>query len=247
MKTTVGKIFVCVLLLVTTLACASLFSACSESHYFITLHDGDEAFTTVLTDEEGYVTLPTPEKQGYVFENWYYDSNLTQTYSPTDKFTEASDLYCKFVGNEYIITLDVNGGNVPETTTVTVRSGEDYTHIPIPTREYYKFIGWEYDGQIVDAGQPFTFASDVVLTATWKPVERIITYDSNGGVLLDENGNEVIGNLVSQTFVYGESRTPYSARKDGLTFIGWVTEDGKEIFTDLWISDESVTAIATYA
>ena len=67
-----------------------------------------------------------------------------------------------------IVTFDANGGSVDKTEQ-TVYYGQPYGTLPVPTLQYYKFVGWftEADGgtQIKEttpgriAGQPYALCA----------------------------------------------------------------------------------------
>ncbi len=92
----------------------------------------------------------------------------------------------------YILTFDPDGGVMPEEYDLQYVFNGEYRFdeviggFPVPTKEGYRFAGWERDADLWTDGwgtQPYTFNSDVTLTARWK--DAAITDD---GVIVEENG-----------------------------------------------------------
>lgn len=79
---------------------------------------------------------------------------------------------------EYSIHYDLNGGFIwnfyasPSFQT-ELNYTENSTHAVVditPIRPSYTLVGWEYDGNVYQAGDVITLTEDVMLTATWEPV-----------------------------------------------------------------------------
>ncbi len=56
---------------------------------------GDEHEDIVVTPSKD-VTLPTPVRDGYIFDGWYLDEELTVPYDPETKVTQSITLYAKW-------------------------------------------------------------------------------------------------------------------------------------------------------
>ena len=88
----------------------------SKSVYQITLNPNGGSIepSKILTLEGDSIFLPTPTKEGYVFEGWYEDESLTNhvdgSYSPTGN----KNLYAKWdiEGYTYSIRYIMNGGTL---------------------------------------------------------------------------------------------------------------------------------------
>ena len=141
------------------------------------------------------VSLPTPVRNGYTFDGWYTNSNLTGTkysagasYTPTKNIT----LYAKWNANTYTITLNQDGGKGGQSS-VTVVSGQvPPTLTSLPTKDGYTFGGygiysegkeeWQsvyYNADGTGNGE-YSSASDITLYAIWEPKVYDVTLYANG-------------------------------------------------------------------
>lgn len=117
-----------------------------------------------------------------------------------------------------IVTFDANGGSVDKTEQ-TVYYGQPYGTLPVPTLQYYKFVGWftEADGgtQIKET-TPVASLVNHTLYAHWEPDTCVITFDTRGGTLEE----------TTKTLIYGQ---PYGAlpvpTREHCAFQGWYIEN----------------------
>lgn len=145
------------------------------------------------------------ENPGYVFNGWNKKFNKPIT---SDTVFEA-----KWLANSYIVTYDVQGGELEFDNTV-VTYGEPY-ELDIPTKEGYIFLGWRYNGRFLD-GEEWNIDENIVVTAVWDLETKTfeIEYVIVGAV----------GPNLQRTYTNKETvvlRTPY---KNGYRFIGWYYE-----------------------
>ena len=78
-----------------------------EKHYSLVFHTGvEEQFDNIDKEyKELFDTLlPTPQKEGYEFDDWYLDEDLTIKYDPGKLSEGQNDLYAKF--DETELTLE---------------------------------------------------------------------------------------------------------------------------------------------
>lgn len=144
----------------------------------------------------------------------------------------------------------VNAVATPNTYTITYNAGEGsvatetqdvvYDSVPgafaVPTREGYKFKGWEYEGNIISAGDTWTIAQDVTLTAKWVKV-CVITLNVNGGTLAE----------TTITVVLGEAYTLPSPTRTDYNFVGWKNGSTKVALTGVWtIEADQLTLTADW-
>ena len=130
----------------------------------------------------------------------------------------------------FIVTLELNGGTLPEEIPLTIEVPADTKigELPVPENGRLGFAGWwtepedgEQDGEQVDEDTIIT--EDITLYALWREA-WVVTFDPNGGVL---------GAGVPET-VYAEPNMPLSTVLDAmpvpenaeLVFMGWWTEPG---------------------
>ena len=91
-----------------------------------------------------------------------------------------------YTADEYTVRLNSNGGKVA-TTSVTVKYGQTYADLPVPTRDGYEFAGWynKLSGGIkVDENVKVTTSPYRTLYAHWE--EAVVT-ESTDDVLVDSS------------------------------------------------------------
>ena len=138
--------------------------------------------------------------------------------------------------NTYTITYDAGEGSVSTATQDVV-----YDSVPasfaVPTRDGYKFKGWEYEGNIISASDAWTIAQDVTLTAKWAKV-CTITLNVNGGTLTEST---------TITVVIGEAYTLPSPTRTDYNFVGWKNGSTKVALTGVWtIEADQLTLTADW-
>ena len=190
------------------------------------------------------ITLPTPTKEGYDFDGWYFtyygtDSGAYYTdlskdikwepnedgtytfnssaYKSTNSFTGV--LRPHFVA--YInITYDANGGNCNITSEQKEKGkAYDLTEYPTPTKDKYVFDGWYVGDEKVT--KTTTFDSDVTLTAHWKEISCNFTYDYNMGKAGE--------GTYPTSYHYGEAINIPTPTRMGSQFNGWVLPNGEPV------------------
>ena len=172
--------------------------------YTITYISNDVTVNTVSYKEnEPIAEYKLDNVEGYTFKGWNPELPSTMP---------AEDLTVNAVWeiNKHDITLDANGGQFEDGTTVftdTVDYGTELSGVipAAPSREGYEFIGW--DGEL-----PSTMPDeDISLKAQWELKEYTITFDSNGG-----------SEVPSQTYKFGDTVVaPAAPTRDGFTFVKW--------------------------
>lgn len=162
------------------------------------------------------IPMPIPERQYYGFEGWTYQGNIVQYgfVAPERNIT----LVAQWSKTHYSLTLDSNGGL--EDRTEMIKAGNTVS-LPILSRQYYRFIGWEYNGSIID--NSFIMPQkDVILTAQWEKTHYAVSLD--GAV---------------QHIRIGESITLPTLTKTGYKFIGWL--NGGKIYNGLFTPTDDVS------
>ena len=136
----------------------------------------------------------------------------------------------------HTITFDANGGSVNQASK-TIRYGQTYGELPLPTRSYYKFDGWftsASGGSKVTSNTVFTSANNQTLYAHWTRNVVTVTFDANGGSIDTSSRNVNCGET------YGSLPTP---ARDYYVFDGWYTDkNGGTKVT----SSTSVTALENH-
>lgn len=127
----------------------------------------DQAFlSSIDIDALTQVTLEDindlmPVKEGYTFDHWYFDAELTETIdidSPilteyidmlsTDNIELEITIYAGWtpvIVDIYTITYHLNGGINANDNIETYQSSDETFNLLVPTKEGYDFMGWYLD------------------------------------------------------------------------------------------------------
>ncbi len=125
--------------------------------------------------------LPVLTAEGYRFEGWYTDAELTTKAVAGSTITEDTTLHAKWI-QVFTITFDVQGhGTAPEALS---NISEIPTELPILTSEGYVFGGWYTDADCNHGAVSGTqLTQNTTLYAKWvlKEADKFtITYDLQG-------------------------------------------------------------------
>ncbi len=165
-----------------------------------------------------YGELPIPSRDGYTFVGWFTSATGgTQIYATSSvQVTDHQILYARWNVNTYTITFDTQSDESAfegiKVTFDTAVGG-----LPVPFKTGYAFTGWYTaleNGTQIFSDTVYKTGSDIMLYATWTPVEYEIIFDINGG------DGENISKKVFFDDIYGELPVP---SKLGYEFRGWVT------------------------
>ena len=210
--------------------------------------------TYVLTNE--YVTLPSPPlKNGYTFNGWYSDYELTQVANWIPSYTSGDrTFYGKWTPTTYTITYmdgdDTISGLVP--TNFTIVSSDVILPTAGPEKEGYTFAGWTLDS--AGAGETVTTVpsgsyGDKTYYAKWTPNAYPITY---------MDGATPIAGLLPTNYTAAAGAQLPAATKPGSFFVGWYTnstftgsavtaipagQTGAKTFYAKWSGNTSVTFV----
>ena len=234
-------IFVITLLCVIMVGCGNKKQTQTPVLYKISFDSNGGSKVLDIVAESGIeIAKPTdPTKEGYKFVGWYleekeYKFNLMPEKNITlvAKWEEVVIPVTK-----YTITLDVNGGNVLSSNTITGEKGSAIS-LPNPTKEGYNFLGW-YKGEVKfeETSMP---EKNITLVAKWEEVVIPVTKYT---ITLDVNG----GNALSTNTITGEAGTSISLpnpTKDGYKFLGWYKGDVK--FEETTMPEENITLVAKW-
>ena len=154
----------------------------------------DQNDEILKTEEVPYGSAATapeaPSVEHYTFSVWDADFSVV---------TADMTVKAVYVPLLYTVTLDADGGELPEgfDTTMYPQSGSQF-ELPVPTKYGYVFVGWtrveiqedgtevEVDGNAVLAS-PITITGDITLKAVWEQTLFTVTFlDINGNVLKTE-------------------------------------------------------------
>jgi len=192
-------------------------------------------------DGEAMPAAQMPHRDGYTFDGYwdatfateYYDSvgNSVHDWSVGELSGQvpANTLFAKWTPNQYVLTLDGNGGPdgwVDATFDATLPS------VPVPTRAGYDFLGY-FDTDASDGGTQWyladgtsaatlTQAFDTTLYARWTAQSYTVTLDDGDGSGGDGFFTVELGGALPDV------TSPTT--DTGTVFIGYFDQDGKQYF-----------------
>lgn len=122
------------------------------------------------------VTIETPEKEGYKFNCWVDENNVAYETKPMP--VNGITLYATWTANSYKVEYNLGYEN-DNYDNLEVTYNEKYQLVS-PERKGYKFIGWYYEGELVETqGNAWLIAKDVELVAKWEGYKVSQTINSN--------------------------------------------------------------------
>ena len=202
--------------------------------YEVTFHSngGSKVGKQTVAEGDKAVEPTTPLREGYTFEGWYSDPELTQDWDFDNPITENVDLYANWTENEnrqeLTVTFNSQGGS--EVAPQTVLKGDLAKRPADPTKDNKTtFAGWYTDSSCT---VPFDFSTQIVesitLYAKWesstlpdsKKTDLTVTFLGEGGTF--EDGNHVKVVTVKRGATVDSFDEP---TKDGYTFAGWWIND----------------------
>jgi uncharacterized repeat protein (TIGR02543 family) len=180
-------------------------------------HEGNPATFTIETET---ITLKNATKTGYTFGGWYdAETGGNQVFQITTGSTGAKTLYARWTANEYTVTFDANGGDIPSPASMQVTYDGTYVSLPIVTQTGYTFDGWftaKTGGNKVEATDKVEITGDATLYAHWTANKYTVTFDACGGTPTPESMP------VTYDGTYGSLPV---VTQTGYTFEGWFTEE----------------------
>jgi len=170
--------------------------------------------------ETGISSLPTPQREGYVFDGWYRgNQKVTSIPAGTGDVT----LVAHWTEISYTLSFKTNNGtsladiSYTKTQPGTLPSGL--------TKEGYMFGGWFLDENFTGSkleAVPFPAGTagqtniPVMVYAKWTPTPYTITFNTNGG----SDQDALRYTIETETF-----KLPTRTTKAGYTLVGWYIDE----------------------
>lgn len=170
-----------------------------------------------------------PEREGYELSKWFLTGDTEKTEVPLNEngipvsgVTVDMDLYASWSAKTYIITYDLDGGQMSGAykTRYTIAT-DDFT-LPVPVKTGYSFAGWtgsngteEQTEVTVTKGT----TGDLSYKAGWLKNYTLTFHQENGASDFTVTVRE--GDALSVL--------PAAPSKGGYTFIGWFLKDDTEV------------------
>ena len=141
------------------------------------------------------VTIRAYSKSNIKFLGWYDENNQLVSKDITYSFVMPDHDYkleakWDFFSINYILNGGINNPNNPN----DYSTDDEMVDLLSPTKDGYSFLGWRYNGEIIDSIYTDKL-EDVVLEAVWSSYQYEILEDSNGKyasiVSYDQSVNEI--------------------------------------------------------
>lgn len=180
----------------------------------VALPDSSYNIETALT------TLPTPQREGYVFDGWYR-GNQKVTSIPAG----TGDVTLKAHWTEISYTLSFKTNNGTSLADISYTKTQPGTLPSGLTKEGYMFGGWFLDENFTGSkleAVPFPAGTagqtniPVMVYAKWTPTPYTITFNTNGG----SDQDALRYTIETETF-----KLPTRTMKVGYTLVGWYIDE----------------------
>lgn len=194
--------------------------------------NGGSTVNPIKQDYQSLVESPIgPTREGYTFDGWYSDSDLTQAYVFIVMPSTDIELFAKWQINTYTLQLNDEFGSMVYSNTFEYGADLSDVSMTIPEKTGYTFIGWS-------AELPETMpAKDCILSMVYKINQYSILFDSNGG-----------SNIYAMTQNYDTNvLPPLEPTKEGYSFIGWYSDAVlTELYSFIMMPAEDMTLYAKW-
>lgn len=184
---------------------------------------------------------------GFVFKGWKiskdgdaYAAGEAATFGPKmiDE-NRASVYFFAAWGTESVdVSFDPNGGTCTEKRRIYM-SDRPYGSLPIPQRDYARFLGW-YDTKgnlVADGTQVPDTVMSLTLQAKWEVERSVVVFDACGGFC------RVAQREIERGSTLEMLPEPY---RFGCDFEGWYFDDGRQVLSSSAITEQSVTIWARW-
>ena len=170
--------------------------------------------------ETGISSLPTPQREGYVFDGWYR-GNQKVTSIPAG----TGDVTLKAHWTEISYTLSFKTNNGTSLADISYTKTQPETLPSGLTKEGYMFGGWFLDENFTGSkleAVPFPAGTagqtniPVMVYAKWTPTPYTITFNTNGG----SDQDALRYTIETETF-----KLPTRTTKAGYTLVGWYIDE----------------------
>ena len=178
-----------VIALLCALVTAFALVGCGKVDFKLNFIVDGEVCATISTNGEESIKLPAnPEKDGYIFDGWYWDNEIWKKPFTANSLLDtplSSDMsvYAKSMPITYNIEYELNGGenNSANPTTYTIKSEEIV--LQTPSKTGYDFAGWYADEELTEKAEKISTGSsgDKKFYAKW--IESFFKYTISGEII----------------------------------------------------------------
>ena len=147
-----------------------------SSRYIITydLNGGrpDSSKRSFVAGNDFVITMPT--RPGHSFAGWIVNGQgEPQKSLSSNEIVEDTSLTAVWSKDGYNLSFNTNGGRLVGSESVVVYYGSPIGTLPTVEKDYYKFIGWRYQGAPVTAETVWTVDDNAILVAEYKKVYKV--------------------------------------------------------------------------
>jgi uncharacterized repeat protein (TIGR02543 family) len=161
----------------------TLYAKWNQIFYSVIFMDGEIEIEEKIVGEGGTASRPeNPTKDGYFFDNWYSNSELTTFFNFGTQITANTTVYAKWTPITHtIIYKDVGGGNFSGehgSGYPTEHTYDTETTLVDPARTAYIFEGWFINSN--GTGTPLTslsatgYTANIIIYAKWKLIVEMV-------------------------------------------------------------------------
>ncbi|MGI6359509.1 MAG: leucine-rich repeat protein [Acholeplasmatales bacterium] len=134
-----------------------------------------------------------PSRVGYTFDSWSV---------PFNSITGNLEVVAAYTANDYLITLNVNGGNPLTPSEIGVKYDSAISGLPVPTKDGYTFVKW-VDGNNLEYknGDIYHVVGNITLTAVWELNDasyKVTHYLENLAGVYELDSTEVIASPIGK-------------------------------------------------
>ncbi len=171
----------------------------------------DGTLTAITAYENRYITLPLPEREGYIFEGWYTGNGINDgQWLNTMKVSSDMNLIAKWRKESFTVRFETESGELLKEE--VVEYGENANPPVAPHIENYVFEGWSEEITGIK--------DDVIIYPVYVAVRYTITYNTDGG-----------SEIPAETYLYNQKPdAPIVPEKSGFVFIEWRISGSDVVF-----------------
>lgn len=184
------------LLLVSLVLC---LSGCAKTYNITFVYNNGDENTTQEVKKAEEVKLPSPNKEGYDFDDWYTDDKCTTKYVKGSKLESDITLYANWIIKEFDVKFYSEGNLIDSQ---KVKYNEAATSPASPTKEGNDFKGWDKE---------FTNVKENLNVNAVYELKKFTVKFMNEST-----------ELKSEEVEYGKAATaPEDPKKSGFEFVSW--------------------------
>ncbi len=206
----------------------------TATYYTVTFNtNGGSTVSSQSVKKGSSATNPgEPTKDGYKFQGWYKDSDLSSLYNFSTSISKDTTIYAKWT-KVYTVTFDTGEG--PSVDPVVVETGKAVNEPEHGKWDGYYFIGWYRDSDFIS---PYKFTSivtsDITLYAKW------IEYDADKQKETVDTIKIILEKITTESFLFNLSDKPLEIIEIAIDVMDLVIKDannGKLVYDGDYVLD----------